>query len=132
MRKWITLVEEVAASRANPTARKLISMVERSRDGKLRGLVSMNGDLYWWDAYDATHDQAARELGIEYWPNGKDNRLFASRDRGGIVVDHGNDMFAPALRRLAMSAEGTDMMFSGWLGTWSPEEYIEQLNDIET
>lgn len=121
-------------SRPNPSAAVLRSMIERAQDRRLRGLVAMNGDLFWWDAYYATHQTAAMELGIEYSEgSGPDRRLFATLDYldGTITIDHGSDEFAEPLRRLAVSASNDyDFRFTGWRSSWSADEFVEQLDEI--
>lgn len=85
-------------SRANPTPRSLRAMVERSKEGRLRGVVAPNGDTFWWDAFEKTHDQGAKELGVPYFPNDEDNRLFARvEEDGSIVLEQGEGDTANAL-----------------------------------
>jgi hypothetical protein len=43
----------------NPTPQQMMS-------GRQRGLIDTEGNLYVWDAYQATHDSVANELGITW------------------------------------------------------------------
>jgi hypothetical protein len=116
-------------SRANPTARTIRSMIMRSEDRKLRGMIAPNGDLFWWDAYYATHQTGAMELGIEYGAEGDKKRLFATMDLDdSITIDGGSDEYASYLAPLAQTVGEDDFLFTGWDGRWTAEEFLEQLN----
>lgn len=45
----------------NPAATVLIGQLMKSKNKNLRGLV-MGSDVYWWDAWDATHGDIAKQL----------------------------------------------------------------------
>lgn len=114
----------------NPSATQIVNAVGRSHSGQLRGIFDLNGNSFWWDAYDMTHDQGAKHLGIPY--NHK-RRLFATlREDGAIVIDHDDEQYTPWLKRLVKSAVplGDDILFTGWRGTWTPEEFLEQLDEL--
>jgi hypothetical protein len=46
----------------NPSPSNLVQLLMHSKNRSMRGLV-FGPDMYWWDAYGATHGDVARELG---------------------------------------------------------------------
>ena len=62
----------------NPTRDQAIGLLfQRRQHVELRGLID-GKDLYLWDAMDATHDKAARELGLD---------VFAMPARSGVWLN---------------------------------------------
>jgi hypothetical protein len=117
-------------SKKNISALSLVKKVEASREHKLRGICDDAGNIYWWDAFYATHDEAAKQLGIPYHI---EHRLFAYIDSyGDTVIDQSRDTFR-FLKSLAESAVLHDINISilGWRSRWTAEEYLEQLADYE-
>lgn len=115
----------------NPTAMRIIGAVNRSRAKQLRGIFDLNGNTHWWDAYDMTHDQGAKQLGIPY---DYKRRLFATmREDGVIIIDHDDEQYTKWLKPLVTSAVhvGDDIQFTGWRGTWTPDDFLEQLEEYE-
>ena len=50
----------------NPNADQLLAHMKARGMSEARGLWDANtGDLHWFDAYAATHEQAAKSLGVE-------------------------------------------------------------------
>lgn len=47
----------------NATPQRLTSMIKNAQNHSLRGLIDGN-DIYWWDSYDATHNEVCSLLGI--------------------------------------------------------------------
>jgi hypothetical protein len=75
----------------NPAERELIAALDRSRHD-LRGLVD-NNDSYWWEAFQATHDQVAKALGVSELSPGF--RLFRSIQGTPLIqASNHNDQFA--------------------------------------
>jgi len=85
----------------------LTKMMSASRTGDVRGLLVGN-DVYYWDAYYATHDEFAASIGVPYSP---DNRLQVMRigeDQEGeskVIVDLNQPVTWPPkpLERLTVS-----------------------------
>jgi len=115
-------------SRPNPTANEVERRVDSSSNNQLRGLFdTASGKTYWWDAAEKTHEQAAKDLGVEYWPKGKDNRLFATRDENGaVLIDHGGDISLPALERLS---NHPDFEFNTFGGRFTADDFKTQMAD---
>ena len=42
----------------NPPLNSLLGMLEKSKGQEMRGLI-VGSDVFWWDAYDATHGDVA-------------------------------------------------------------------------
>lgn len=49
----------------NPPASALLTMLQKSKRKKVR-YIFYDGDFYFWDAYDANHDEIAPLLGVTY------------------------------------------------------------------
>jgi len=47
----------------NPTRRQLVTAC--AKFGIMRGMIDSNGDLYCWDASEATHDDVDEVLGLD-------------------------------------------------------------------
>lgn len=50
----------------NPGGAKLRALVDRAAGKSLRGILDVEGNLYVWDAYLATHQRGAAEFGVPY------------------------------------------------------------------
>lgn len=48
----------------NPTPPQIANLLARSDEDSLRGIVDDGGNLYAWDAAQATHDDINRHLGL--------------------------------------------------------------------
>lgn len=57
-------VEGRIYSRPNPPLSVVERMLEESRFKELRGIVDSDGTPYYWDAYEATHEQAIDDLNL--------------------------------------------------------------------
>lgn len=114
------------------TASSLVAQVDKSKTGQLRGVMDpATGEVFWWDAYEKTHNEAAKELGLDEWANGRDHRLYATRrEDGAIEITVGNDFIAPSLRRLAeRDPDGDTFRFGAFLGTFNSEDFLAQLDE---
>lgn len=128
------VMDQSGFARRNPPATAMVNLVDRSKEGRLRGLMDpSNGDVFWWDAYDKTHNEAAKELGLDEWADGRDHRLYATRtEDGAIEISMGNDFIAPRLRRLAeRDPNGDTFRFGAFLGNWESADFLDQLNEYE-
>lgn len=128
MRTFFEIILEAmrpdAFSKANPSAERLIAMLEASVAKCLRGVVSENGDLFWWDAFYNTHDDAAAALGIE-----NNGRLFMEGRRGQTVVYADRDQDMECLRRLASSPGCDRIDFLANLRSYTADQFIDYLDD---
>ena len=68
-------------TRRNPSPTALYNLTKRSAHQHLRGLY-YNDNTYWWDADDAIHSDAAKELGIPY--------DYRNRLESAIGIESGN------------------------------------------
>lgn len=59
----------------NPTTTAVTGFLKKSQGGVLRGIMTTDGDLYVWDAYDAIHGDFMRYLSedkvVSYWVVGE-------------------------------------------------------------
>lgn len=114
------------------TAQQLAAQVERSKDKKLRGLIDPAGGVFWWDAYEGTHDQKGAELGIEVWPRGRDNRVYAYlEENGAVVIDMGSDAAATVFERLASTDRAELLEFNAFGSRWTSEDFLQELEEYE-
>lgn len=72
----------------NPTKDEISSMLNKSRNGIIRGYYD-DGNFYFWDAFFAIHGTAAKELGLEY---NYLNRLTLIKKEFGYVLDYDEEM----------------------------------------
>ena len=69
----------------NPSDRQIARLLASSARTKLRGLF-YEGSMWVWDANYAIHKDAARAIGVPYFPHGLDNRLEVIQQEGEVVI----------------------------------------------
>jgi hypothetical protein len=76
-------------TRRNPSPTALYNLTKRSAHQHLRGLY-YNGNTYWWDADDAIHSDAAKELGIPYdYRNRLESAIGIASGNYNVIGDDG-------------------------------------------
>lgn len=96
----------------NPTASQLLSLLDRSKEGSVRGLV-FKGNTYWWDGFFALHGDIAMYLlprnrgGMAYWEHpdyDNDGRMNLEIDNGRPALDCAFKLIAyPKMKELLSS-----------------------------
>lgn len=69
----------------NPHPKQLAKLLRRTEEKELRGLL-WKSDLYWWDAYLATHGDAYRWLIIVKPEEATDVELHLDREDNGLFL----------------------------------------------
>lgn len=109
-------------ARSGFTANSLARAVNRSAERELRGIVSPNGEVFWWDASEAIHKDGAERVGVDYMPNGTDNRVSAHVTESGAIQINADRDFWPALMRLAATDRAGVLEIGGDGGNFPASE----------
>jgi hypothetical protein len=95
----------------NPTSSQAINLAKKTEYNELRGLITMEGDLYFWDAGAVIHAEVQAELGLGPENHIPTHRLYIKFEPSKnvyLILNHSNipsSFNKSKLDRLAQSKE---------------------------
>jgi hypothetical protein len=121
---------------ANPTVQQVLTLLDRSPDEEVKGLI-IGDDVYFWSATAfATHGHVAEKLwptdGKNHWeyPEYVENRLIIQNDRGHPTIDFDESLLNNPRILALLKSDRIYFHFPG-AGFMNYSQYLENERDNE-